>query len=251
MLVQKSLEGLTSTFKNTYEGIVEKAASFIKNHYNKFAKALIAGEMILITGLFSIIPVSGLTQESAGQKDYAPLVKFSTGDGQILDLSIKKAQIEPGESNAQAEKRKEEEQVAKRVQVKAYVSQERVHKDPANFKEVYLAAAQKFGIPWQLLESVHQVESGKSGSTGKSSYAGATGPMQFMPGTWRAYQIDGNGDGVADITDATDAIYTAAHYLARSGADEGRFDDAVFNYNHSRSYVQMVKSICLELGMKW
>ncbi len=73
--------------------------------------------------------------------------------------------------------------------------------------------------------------------------------MQFMPGTWRTYAIDGDGDGVADITNVTDAIYTAANYLAKSGADEGRYDDAIFNYNHSQSYVNLVKGIACEIGL--
>jgi hypothetical protein len=131
------------------------------------------------------------------------------------------------------------------TQVKAYSNQ---HNDPTSFRPLYMAAGARFNVPWQLIEAVHQVESGKSGSTAKRSYAGAVGPMQFMPGTWRAYAVDGNADGNADITDVTDAIYTAAHYLAKSGADEGRIQDAVFNYNHSNSYVRTVVSIAQEIG---
>ena len=37
----------------------------------------------------------------------------------------------------------------------------------------------------------------------------AVGPMQFIPGTWRRYQVDGNGDGVSDPNNVYDAAYGA------------------------------------------
>ncbi len=52
----------------------------------------------------------------------------------------------------------------------------------------------------------------------RSSWAGAMGQTQFMPGTLLAYGKDGNGDGKLDIWDNTeDAIASAANYLAKSG----------------------------------
>lgn len=42
------------------------------------------------------------------------------------------------------------------------------------------------------------------------SPAGAQGIAQFMPNTWRAHGIDGNGDGRADVWDPADAIPSAA-----------------------------------------
>lgn len=44
--------------------------------------------------------------------------------------------------------------------------------------------------------------------------------MQFMPGTWRAYGVDGNGDGAADINNAVDAIHGAANFIAKHGSIE-------------------------------
>jgi len=116
-------------------------------------------------------------------------------------------------------------------------------------REIYRAAQARYGVPWQLIEAVHQVESGKSCSTSRRSYAGATGPMQFMPGTWRAYGQDGNGDGVADITNVYDAIYGGANYLAANGANRGDFRGALYHYNHSTSYVNKVLAIAYEIGL--
>ena len=171
-------------------------------------------------------------------------ILFNQSNHIFTPIDNNKVEIEVGKSNYDIEQEKNAKQVKA---VSSFV--EVAHNDPVDFKPIYFEAAKQFGIPWQLIEAVHEVESGKSGSTSKKSYAGATGPMQFMPGTWRGYGVDGNGDGVADISDVTDAIYTGANYLAKSGANEGRIDDALYNYNHSLSYVNKVKTIAYEIGL--
>lgn len=45
------------------------------------------------------------------------------------------------------------------------------------------------------------------------SQVGAEGIAQFMPSTWEAHGIDGNGDGKRDVWDPADAIPSAAGYL--------------------------------------
>lgn len=94
---------------------------------------------------------------------------------------------------------------------------------PATYDEVYKQAGDKYGIPWQVLYGLHMTETGgRDGMIMNGSGSGARGPMQFMPGTWRAYGADGNGDGVADIDNAVDAIHGAANYLAKHGnLDQG------------------------------
>lgn len=104
-------------------------------------------------------------------------------------------------------------------------------------------AASKYGIDWKILEAVWQVETGKRWDTSVTSYAGAQGPMQFMPGTWAAYGQDGNGDGVADVNNAYDALYGAANYLAANGANSGDNYRALFAYNHADWYVQKVLGV--------
>ena len=52
----------------------------------------------------------------------------------------------------------------------------------------------------------------------KGSYAGAIGMPQFMPGSYRRYAVDFDGDGGADLrASAVDAIVSVANFLARHG----------------------------------
>ena len=74
----------------------------------------------------------------------------------------------------------------------------------------------------------------------------AVGPMQFIPGTWRLWGADGNGDGVADPQNVEDAALAAANYLCAGGRDLSRPADltaAVLSYNHSRAYLATVLGI--------
>jgi len=104
-------------------------------------------------------------------------------------------------------------------------------------------AATAYGIDWKILEAVWQVESGKSWHRGVRSWAGATGPCQFMPGTWRGYATDGNGDGIKDVTYAPDCLFGAAKLLASNGLAQGMTTQALLRYNHSMAYVNKVLSI--------
>ena len=96
----------------------------------------------------------------------------------------------------------------------------------------YREAQRRFKIRWQLLAAVNFVESA-FGKVRNTSTAGAQGPMQFEPATWRAYGLGG------DVHDPHDAILGAANYLA---ANHGvtRERDALYHYNPSRLYVDAV-----------
>ncbi|MFP5334438.1 MAG: lytic murein transglycosylase [Actinomycetes bacterium] len=137
------------------------------------------------------------------------------------------------------------------------------------------------GLPWWLLAGIGRVESGHAaggrvdaaGRTrgeilgprldgslagtkvigdsdggaldGDAAYDRAVGPMQFLPGTWRGFGADGDGDGSADPHDIDDAAAAAAGYLCAGGADlttEAGMVRAVLRYNASRSYVEKVLS---------
>lgn len=113
---------------------------------------------------------------------------------------------------------------------------------PAEFDRAYRAAATTCpGLDWTLLAAVGQIESGHGRNNGPSS-AGAIGPMQFMPGTFAAYGVDGDGDGRADAWDPQDAVFSAARYLCASGAGTGAagVKKALFAYNHAQWYVDLV-----------
>ena len=120
----------------------------------------------------------------------------------------------------------------------------------AEFVNQYVKASAQSGVPWQVIAAVHYTETGQRGSTVVTSYAGAQGPMQFMPSTFNAYSVDGNGDGVKDINNVDDAIMSAANYMAANGAAAGQITNALFRYNHDMGYVNHVLGIAQSLGLK-
>ncbi len=79
-----------------------------------------------------------------------------------------------------------------------------------------------------------------------TAYDRAVGPMQFIPSTWSVVGVDADGDGVRNPQDIDDAALGTAVYLCSGsddlGTDEGR-RGAVFRYNHSQSYVDLVLDI--------
>jgi Transglycosylase SLT domain len=103
----------------------------------------------------------------------------------------------------------------------------------AQLRRFYAAAQRRFGVHWSVLAAVNFVESA-FGRVRSASEAGARGPMQFLPSTWRIYGMGG------DIDDPHDAILAAANYLRRSGAPRS-YDRALFAYNHSMHYVRAVR----------
>jgi membrane-bound lytic murein transglycosylase B len=96
----------------------------------------------------------------------------------------------------------------------------------------YREAERRFGVGWHVLAAVNFVESG-FGKLRSDSTAGAQGPMQFVPGTWRAYGLGG------DVHDPHDAILGAANYLRASGAPRD-YRGALYAYNRSTLYVDAV-----------
>ena len=79
-----------------------------------------------------------------------------------------------------------------------------------------------------------------------SKFDRAVGPMQFIPSTWRVVGVDADSDGERNPQDIDDAALASAVYLC-SGDDDLSTDagqrSAVFRYNHSQSYVDLVLSI--------
>jgi cell wall-associated NlpC family hydrolase len=118
------------------------------------------------------------------------------------------------------------------------------------------AAATCPGLPWTVLAAIGTLESdnGQSDLPGVHSganAAGAEGPMQFLPATFAAYAepVPPGGAEPPDPYDPTDAVYAAARLLcANGGAGGADIPGAVFDYNHSSSYVQQVLALARSYG---
>ncbi|MGZ4360247.1 MAG: lytic murein transglycosylase [Gaiellaceae bacterium] len=111
---------------------------------------------------------------------------------------------------------------------------------------LWQGAAAAYGVPWQVLAAINKVESNFGRNMGPSS-AGAIGWMQFMPSTWLRWGWDFDGDGYADPWSPTDAIYSAARYLAAAGGATD-VEGAVYSYNHAQWYVNEVVSLAQVFG---
>lgn len=96
----------------------------------------------------------------------------------------------------------------------------------------YVEAEAETGVPWSYLAAINLVET-RMGRICGDSYAGAQGPMQFMPATWDAY-------GRGDVNDPHDAILAAGRYLSAAGAP-AMMSKAIWAYNHDDDYVDAVR----------
>ena len=105
--------------------------------------------------------------------------------------------------------------------------------EPADvLRRLYRQAGRRSGVSPTLLAAVNLIES-DFGRVRNESVAGAQGPMQFMPATWRSYGRGG------DIQDPRDAILAAGRFLAAAGAARSE-SGALYRYNPSPLYVTAV-----------
>jgi murein DD-endopeptidase MepM/ murein hydrolase activator NlpD len=116
----------------------------------------------------------------------------------------------------------------------------------AELRPIWQQAGAAYGIPWQVLAAINKIESNFGQNMGPSS-AGAIGWMQFMPSTWLRWGTDADGNGLADPWTASDAIYSAARYLAAAGGQTD-IDRGVFAYNHADWYVREVLDLARVYG---
>ena len=58
---------------------------------------------------------------------------------------------------------------------------------------IYQAAGIQYGIRWEVLAAINEIETDYGRNLNVSS-AGAVGWMQFMPSTWKTYGVDANKD---------------------------------------------------------
>lgn len=190
----------------------------------------------------SAIYTGQLTQTAEAVEAPAAPIKLNVENDQPIEIYVKApdfaADYEKAKKIAaeqEIEKLKQESQAIAAKLAEAGLKTDYAH--------LYLKAQRQTGTPWQLIAAVHKIESGQRGDTTVTSYAGAQGPMQFMPGTWRAYALDGDGDGKALVHDVEDAILTGANYLRANGAASGDTYRALFAYNRADWYVQKVLAV--------
>lgn len=110
---------------------------------------------------------------------------------------------------------------------------------PGALLRYYKKAQRRFNVDWEVLAAVNSIET-RFGRIRSASYAGAQGPMQFIPSTWRAYGMGG------DVHDPHDAILGAANYLSASGAP-GNYRRALYAYNNASEYVTAVLAYAREI----
>lgn len=138
---------------------------------------------------------------------------------------------------------------------------------PPTYLAAFDRAAGTYGVAWSVLAGIYKVECDFGRSPlpgcprGTRNSAGAEGPGQFLPSTWRrglalgtiiapgppaadgeGYAADGDGDGVADPWDPYDATAATARMLAANGVATD-LSGAVFSYNHDPQYVAQVLSL--------
>ncbi|MGH2924281.1 MAG: lytic transglycosylase domain-containing protein, partial [Solirubrobacterales bacterium] len=95
----------------------------------------------------------------------------------------------------------------------------------------YRKAERRHRVGAHYLAAINLVET-KFGRVKSRSTAGARGPMQFIPSTWRIY-------GRGSISDPHDAIQAAARLLRDRGAPRS-YARALHAYNPSKLYVRAV-----------
>jgi hypothetical protein len=122
---------------------------------------------------------------------------------------------------------------------------------PARLR-LYQQAARRFDVDWTFLAAIGTQECG-SGNCAGDNGSGCGGPMQiaFVRGTpcspspsaptlWERYGMDASGDGVADVNNLTDAIFTAARMLrpvfGLAGGSYAAYRQVACNYYGACSY---------------
>lgn len=74
----------------------------------------------------------------------------------------------------------------------------------------------------QLMSALQVMDRGDIPHDVKASWAGAMGFCQFMPTTYQAYAVDGDGDGKRNMWKSLpDVFYSAANFLSQSGWQPG------------------------------
>jgi hypothetical protein len=104
-----------------------------------------------------------------------------------------------------------------------------------------------YGIPLDGTNKTQAISDTDAGQYDRDKvWDRAVGPMQFIPSTWSVVGVDADGDGQRNPQDVDDAALASAVYLCSGtddlGTEAGR-RAAVFRYNHSQEYVDLVLAV--------
>lgn len=113
---------------------------------------------------------------------------------------------------------------------------------PNNMLVLYVEASEHFAISGSVLAAIGKVECdhNRNRACDQPNFAGAMGPMQFLAATFEQYS-SASGSANPSVYNERDAVFAAAAMLRANGInDDAR--KAVFSYNHSNSYVDLVLS---------
>lgn len=116
---------------------------------------------------------------------------------------------------------------------------------------IYKEYTEGTDIPWEILSAIHLKENGRihvGNPIISTSYAGAQGPCQFMPRTWRGYGLDGNDDGIKDVWNAEDCLAGSVNLLQANYEVKQSMYGAIWSYNHSDKYVKSIQSEARIMG---
>jgi len=99
----------------------------------------------------------------------------------------------------------------------------------------------------QQLKALHTIQVRKTMNTLtlRGSWAGAFGLTQFLPSSYVSSAADGNDDGLIDLYQLDDAVFSVANYLDRAGWGKTTEQQrkAIHHYNNSDDYVNAVMKL--------
>lgn len=111
---------------------------------------------------------------------------------------------------------------------------------PSEMLHLYVSAAHEFSIPAPVIAAIGKVECdhNRNPACAHPNAAGAEGPMQFLPATFRGYAWAAPSVPPSPYN-ANDAVFAAAAMLRANGVNNDQ-RAAIFSYNHSTDYVDLV-----------
>jgi membrane-bound lytic murein transglycosylase B len=102
---------------------------------------------------------------------------------------------------------------------------------------IYQAAGVEYGVRWEILAAINEIETDYGRNLNVSSparSAGCSSSVELGP-----LRRGREPDGLADPYNPVDAIFSAARYLRAAGADQD-LRRAIYAYNHADWYVDSV-----------